>query len=197
MTLARAIILLLLVTDPIGNAVVCASFFKSIEPRRQAWVAMRESAIAFAILLAFLLGGGKLLDLLQIREPSLTFAGAVVLLLIAIRLIFPPREGLFGEMAEGEPFIVPIATPLLAGPSAIAIVMLLASKDPSRYLEWIVALLVVCAICGVCMLISLPLARFLGSRGVTAVEKLLGLLLTAMAIQMFINGLQIYRRLAI
>ena len=195
MSILSAVITLLLVMDPIGNAVNSAVLLQDVHGRRRAYVAFRESLVALAILFAFLFAGRPIMSALQIREPVLSIAGGVVLFLIALRMIFTPEEGIFGTTVEGEPFIVPIATPLLAGPSAMAVVMLLASREPDRLLDWSIALGIVWAVLAVALQAGSLLSQFLGSRGTAAIQKLMGMILTILSIQLFISGVEAYLRL--
>lgn len=189
MSILAAVVKLLLVLDPLGAAVSCVPLLKDVSGRRRVMILLRESLIALGILFAFLLGGRYLLNLLEIREPVLSAAGGVVLFLIALRMIFTPKEGLFGADAIGEPCVVPIATPLLAGPSAVSVVMLLASSDPGRLTEWSLALVIAWAVVVVTLLASDPLTRALGRNGSVAVQKLMGMLLTVIAVQLLATGI--------
>jgi len=194
MTILSAVVMLLLVMDPVGNAVNAVVLLKGVAPARRPLVVVRESLIALGILLVFLYGGRHLLGVLSIREPVLSVAGGVVLFLIAIRMIFTPKDGIFGSGPEGEPFVVPLATPFLAGPSAMAVVLLLASSNPDRLLDWTIALGIVWAVIVTSLLVGGWLARVLGERGATAVQKLMGMILTAVAIQLLFSGMEAYLR---
>ena len=191
---ASALVILLLVIDPVGNATLFVSLLRNVEPGRRARVIVRECAIAFAVLLAFTFFGRALLDLLGISGPSLTIAGGVILFLIALRMVFRSTEGLFGELPGGEPFIVPLAIPAIAGPAAIATVILMVSRAPDRLLEW-------CAALTVAMLVTLAfllgverVAKLAGERGLLAFERLMGLILTAIAIEMLLRGIEVFVR---
>ena len=140
-TFASATVLLLLITDPFGNIPIFANALKQVPPEQRAWVILRENLIAFGLLLAFMFLGESFLRLMGLRETSLQMAGGVVLFLIALRMIFPPPPGHEPEL-KGEPLIVPLAIPSIAGPSALATVILLVSRAPERRLEWIGALTV-------------------------------------------------------
>src|SRR5688572_33142879 len=119
MTITSAALLLFLVMDALGNVPFFLSALKNVEPARQNMVLYRELAIALGILVLFLFAGQHLLALLHISDPALTVAGGVILFLIAIRMIFPSSERSMQELVEGEPFIVPLAIPYVAGPSAL------------------------------------------------------------------------------
>ena len=130
MTTLSAAILLFLIMDPLGNIPLFLSLLKDVPPKRRRAVMVRELLIALAVLLMFLMGGQLILKLLQLREESISIAGGIVLFLIAIRMVFPPAEGgIFGQAGEGEPFIVPMAIPGVAGPSAMAALLLLTIRS--------------------------------------------------------------------
>ena len=189
MTIASAALLLFLVMDPLGNIPVYLSALKSVDPARQRRIVTRELLIAYAILVLFLFGGQFILGLLRISDPALGIAGGIVLFLIALRMVFPGAEGAMDERVSGEPFIVPLAVPYVAGPSAMAAVMLLMSREPARWLEWWTALSVAWVSCAVILIMGSRLSRVFGQRGLIAMERLMGLVLVAVAVQMFLEGL--------
>jgi multiple antibiotic resistance protein len=165
------------------------SALKHVPVARQRQVILREMLFALAILLVFLLGGGHMLRLLGLSQPALTVAGGVILMLIALRMIFPSREHSLEEDAPpAEPFLVPLAIPYVAGPSALATVLLMMSREPSRWMTWIAAVLLAWAVCLPIMLASTALRNLLGHRGLTAIERLMGLLLVTIAVQMMMDG---------
>jgi len=190
LSLLSAAIILLIVMDPLGNIPSFLSVLQEVPVERRRWIIVRESLIACTILLLFLFFGRGLLAALQIEEPSLTVAGGVILFLIALRMIFPHEGGLFGDSPGGEPLVVPLATPLIAGPSAMTTVLLFASREPARILEWAGAVGLATAVSTVALLGSEPLARILGERGLHALQRLMGMLLTALAVQMFLTGVR-------
>jgi len=188
MAIASAALLLFLVMDPLGNIPVYLSALKSVNPARQRRIVTRELLIAYAILVLFLFAGPYILKLLRISDPALGIAGGIVLFLISLRMIFPGAEGL-DEHLKGEPFIVPLAVPYVAGPSAMATVMLLMSREPSRWAEWWVALTAAWLACAGILVLGSRLSRVIGPRGLIAMERLMGLVLVAVAVQMFLEGL--------
>jgi len=188
--IVSAIALLFLVLDPVGNIPVFLTVLKNVEGRRHTRIILRELCFALGVLIIFLFSGSPILRILSITEPSLSIAGGIIIFLIAIKMIFPVPEGIFGKIPEGEPFIVPLAIPLIAGPSAITTLLLLISREPSRWLEWLVALFCAWLLSGVILLASAPLHRFLGERVLIAVERIMGMLLTTVAVQMFLSGLK-------
>ena len=188
-TFASATILLLLITDPLGNIPVFVNSLKAVPPERRALVIVREVFIAFCILLAFMFVGQSFLKAMNLSDVSLQIAGAVVLFLIALRMIFPPTDRV-NSLPTREPLIVPLAIPALAGPSALATVLLLVSQAPDRRLEWVGALSVTMLVCAVVLLLAERLQRLVGDSVVSAFERLMGLILVAISIEMFIQGLK-------
>src|SRR6185295_7326969 len=138
--LFSATILLVLVLDPFGNLPLVVSALAGVPPERRARVVLRECLFAFLILMAFMAGGRTFMQWLQLTDVSLSIAGGIILFLIALRMVFPHRDGIFGEMRDGEPFLVPLAVPSIAGPSALATVMLMASRDSANLWTWVLAL---------------------------------------------------------
>jgi MarC family membrane protein len=187
-----AAVLLLLVIDPFGNVPIVVSALANVAPERRAKVILRECAAAYVILLAFMLGGQAFLRWLQLSEVSLAIAGGIILFLIALRMVFPHPEGVFGDAPGTEPFLVPLAIPLIAGPSAIATVMLMVSRNPSQRLAWVVALTAAMAVATIVLVAAYRLQRVLGERGMIAVERLMGLVLTALAVQMLLDGVRAF-----
>ena len=189
MTTTSAAILLFLVMDPLGNLPLFLSALQTVDPARRTRVVARELLIALGILVVFLFAGGHLLDLLHITDPALSIAGAVVLFLIALRMIFPAADKTLHEAVEGEPFVVPLAIPYVAGPSAMATILLLMSNAPHRWAEWLLALVGAWAVSATLLLLGSRLSRLLGRRGLIAIERLMGMLLVAVAVQMFLGGI--------
>ena len=192
MTVYSAALLLFLVMDPLGNIPLFLTTLKNIDEHRQKRIIIRELLIALIVLVIFLFFGQYILKLLQISEPSLGIAGGIILFLISIKMIFPSVLNVPEHTIEGEPFIVPLAIPLVAGPSALASVILIMSQDPQRWPEWLIALFAAWFISGVILFLSSGLRKFLGKRGLIAIERLMGMILTAVAVQMFMNGLNAY-----
>lgn len=183
-----AFVTLALVMDPLGNVPLFLSVLKDVPQERRFKVILRELVIALAVMLLFLFAGEKVLNLLGLQQEAIAIAGAIILFLIAIRMIFPSPHGIMGETPEGEPFIVPLAIPAIAGPSVLAIAMLLVSNDPVRMLEWTIALICAWLATSVVLLASPLLLRALGNRGLIASERLMGMVLVIIAVQMFFDG---------
>ncbi len=189
MTIFSAAALLFLVMDPFGNIPLYMAALGNVDQSRHTRIIIRELLIALAVLVLFLFVGQYLMKALQISEPALTAAGGTVLLLIAIRMIFPGRAGLSEDMPAGEPFIVPLAVPYVAGPSAMATVLLIMSREPDRWPEWLAAVAISWFVTGLIISVSGIFTRFLGKRGLIALERLMGMLLVAVAIQMLMTGI--------
>lgn len=189
--LLSSALLLLLVVDPFGNVPLVVATLSRVRAGRWRFIIVRECLFAYVILLAFLFGGRMILALLQLSDESLTIAGGVILFLIALRMVFPRGEGLFGEaQVEGEPMLVPLAIPMIAGPSAIATVMLLASRDPAHLGESALALTLAMAVTTLVLALAQPLQKLLGERAMIALERLMGLVLTALAVEMLLRGVR-------
>jgi len=190
MTIVSAAVLLFLVMDPLGNIPFFLVALKHVEPEKRKPVLMRELLIALGVLLVFLFAGQHLLDIFQISEPSLSISGGIILFLIALRMIFHGSEGVFSDPPEREPFIVPLAVPYLAGPSAMATVMLLVSREPGRWGHWLLALAAAWLASALILYWAADLSRLLRDRGLAAIERLMGMLLTAVAVQMALTGVR-------
>ena len=188
-----AFILLLLVLDPFGSLPIFISVLRGVAPERRRRVALREALIAFGVLASFMVAGQHFLALMHLSERSLEVAGGVILAIIAVRMIFGSGGGAYEAGPEGrEPLIFPLAVPLLAGPSALATVLLLASREPERLWVWMGALTAAMAVSAAVLLTADRLRRLLGDSMVAAIEKLMGLVLTAVAVEMILAGLKRY-----
>jgi len=186
-------ILLVLITDPLGNIPLFISSLKNVPQARRPLVILRECLIAFLVLVGFLFFGNVFLSALGLSDDILRISGGVILFLIALNMIFPGTGGkLVEDEIEGEPLIVPVAIPLIAGPSAITYVMLLMKSDPSRGLEWVGAIFVAMLVTMVAFFTSTKLEEWLGPRALSAMERLMGLVLSAISIEMLLEGLSQY-----
>ncbi len=192
MTLFSAAATLLLILDPFGNIVMFNAILSKVPAERRRKVLLREVLIAFGILMTFLLVGAQLLTFLGLQQSSLSLAGGILLFLIAIGMVFPNKAVQLGVPGDDEPFIVPLATPMIAGPSGIAFLLLLASKEPDRLGEWMIALVVASAISAGILIMGERVARMLGTRGMRAAERLMGMLLILIAVQMITDGISLW-----
>jgi multiple antibiotic resistance protein len=190
-----AFVTLALVMDPVGNVPLFLSVLKDVPQERRFKVILREMLIALGVMLLFLYAGERILTLLGLKQEAIAIGGAIILFLIAIRMIFPSPYGIMGENPEGEPFIVPLAIPAVAGPSVLAISMLLVSNDPSRMLEWTLALILAWLVSAIVLLSSPLLLKALGNRGLIASERLMGMILVIIAVQMFFDGVRLFLEL--
>ena len=190
----QSFILLLLVTDPFGNVPLFVSTLRQVAPERRNRVVLRECLIAFGLLLVFMMVGRPFLDALQLSEVALRIGGGVILFLIALRMVFPQPGGVFGQTHAGatEPLIVPLAIPALAGPSALVTVLLFSSQ--AKMSMWLYAAVIsLVAIVWLAVLLAAErLQRVLGDAVMTAFERLMGLILTAIAIEMLLAGVRAY-----
>jgi multiple antibiotic resistance protein len=186
-------ILLFLVMDPLGNVPLFLSVLERVEPARRQRIIARELVIALGALLVFLASGEWLLAQLGIRQSSLSVAGGIIVFLIALRMVFPPPKILQADdELDGEPFVVPLAIPLVAGPSAFATLLLIGHRETTHTGALFLALLLAWGVSAVILLLSEHLRRLLGRRGLIAVERLSGMVLVALAVQMFLDGVRLY-----
>jgi MarC family membrane protein len=190
-TFWSATILLILITDPVGNIPIFANALKHVAPERRIRVIMREILIAFVLLLTFMFVGERFLRVMNLSELALQIGGGVILFLIALRMVFPPHEIADPEQTE-EPLIVPLAVPAIAGPSALATVLLLVSQQPDKRWEWIGALCFTMAVSAVVLVSADRIQRVIGNRPVVAVERLMGLVLVSVAIEMLLRGIKTF-----
>ena len=189
MTIFSAAMLLFLVMDPFGNIPLFLAALKGVDSGRRQKLIVRELLIALVLLVFFLFGGKYILSALQISESALSAAGGTVLLLIAVKMVFPAIRHSSAEEVEGEPFVVPLAVPYVAGPSALASVLLIMNREPARWPEWLGALLIAWFASGLIILLSGVLSRVLGDKILIAIERLMGMILVAIAIQMIMTGI--------
>lgn len=189
----QSLILLILVTDPFGNVPIFVSALAHVAPERRWRVVVRECAIAFVLLMLFMFFGKHFLTALQLSEVSLRIGGGVILFLIALRMVFPQEGGIFGDVKDGaEPFIVPLAIPALAGPSSLATVLLFSSDSRLDMVVHLAALVAVAVVWLAVLLSAERMQRVLGIRAMTAFERLMGLILTAMSVEMLLGGIRDY-----
>jgi MarC family membrane protein len=191
-TFISAVVLLLLVCDPFGNIPIFVSALREVPRERRRMIILRECLIAFLVLTLFAFVGQSFLKLLGLSEISLQMGGAVVLMLVAVRMVFPSPEGVYGQSPGGEPFIVPLAVPALAGPSALATVLLLVSRDPALTWQWVGAIAVVMLVSALVLAFAERLQQVLGERATAAFERLMGLILAAVAVELMLRGVRAF-----
>jgi multiple antibiotic resistance protein len=188
MTIFSAALLLFLVIDPFGNIPFFITALSKVDKSRHNFIIIRELFIALAILLIFLFSGEHILKVLHISEPALTVSGGILLFLIAINMIFPSNKRA-SEDLMGEPFIFPLAIPYMAGPSAMASVLFIMNKEPARWADWLIALLIAWFFSGLIILMSGFLAKFFGKKALLATKRLMGMLLVVISVQMLMSGI--------
>ncbi len=193
MDIISAATLLFLVMDPLGNIPVFLSVLDKVAPERRTRVLVRELFLALLVLVAFLYAGQVMLGFLGLSEHSIRIAGGIILFLIALKMVFPvARSAHAEEEVQGEPLLVPLAIPMVAGPSAMAVIMLLATNQPDRMTDWLLALVIAWFISSLILVSATGLKRFLGRRGLIAIERLMGMLLIAISVQMLLEGIAAY-----
>ena len=193
MDIISAATLLFLVMDPLGNIPVFLSVLDKVAPERRTRVLVRELFLALFVLVAFLYAGQVMLGFLGLSEHSVRIAGGIILFLIALKMVFPvARSAHAEEEVQGEPLLVPLAIPMVAGPSAMAVIMLLATNEPDRMTDWLLALVAAWFISSIILVSATGLKRVLGRRGLIAIERLMGMLLIAISVQMLLEGISAY-----
>jgi multiple antibiotic resistance protein len=185
-----AAVVFFLIMDPLGNIPVFMAVLRKVDPARHLRITIRELLIAYVILLLYLFGGRYILDFLHLSQEAISISGGIILFIIAIRMIFPSPEGLFGDTPDGEPFIVPLAIPAVAGPSIMAVLMLMSTTTPT--LDLLMAISGAWVVTAVILLAATPMHRLLGQRGLTAIERLMGMILVMMSVQMMLNAIKMF-----
>ncbi|MGB2426170.1 MAG: YhgN family NAAT transporter [Alteromonas sp.] len=187
-----AAVMLFLIMDPLGNLPIFTSVLKVIEPKRRRIILIRELVVALVILFIFLFSGQAILDFLNVGQETVRIAGGVILFLIGLKMIFPQPGGVTGLAVGEEPFIVPLAVPMIAGPSTLAALILLSNQDPTRMVDWSIALGAAWSVSAVILMFSGLFQKLLGERGLSAMERLMGMILIMIAIQMLLDGVSAY-----
>lgn len=195
MTLFSTTIMIFLIMNPLGNLPIFLSTLKPIDPKRHTIIILRETFIAFIVLTVFMFFGEYFLRGVQISDQALGIAGGIILFLIALRMIFPSHQRERSSKNSGEPFMVPLAIPMTAGPGAMTTVMLLATQHTDHKFMVFFSLTLASIAFGCLVLSARYLSKFLGEKGLIALERLSGMMLTAVAVQMFLTGLDGYFRL--
>ena len=190
MSVFSTVVTLFLVMDPLGNIPLFLSVLKTVPPERRRRVLVREIAIAYLVLLLILFLGSYALQFLHLDPEAISIAGGIVLFLIALRMIFPGETTGAIDSLEGEPFVVPLAIPLFAGPSTLATILLLRQSSPSHTGLVLLAITIAWALSGSILLASTFFYRVLRERGLIAMARLMGMLLVIVAVQMLLNGLK-------
>lgn len=192
MDILSAATLLFLIMDPLGNLPIVLSILKHLDPKRRRAVLVRELFFALGILMLFLFAGKSILNFLHVQPETLSISGGIILFIIAIKMIFPSGGSITGLAAGEEPFIVPMAVPMIAGPSVIASLLLLSSQHPDKLLELSASVLLAWGVTFFILMFYNFFHRLLGERGLKAVERLMGLLLIMISTQMLLDGIKSY-----
>ena len=187
-----AAVTLFLIMDPLGNIPIFLSTLQNVDPKRRPSIIIRETIIVLAVMISFLFVGQYLLDFLGLKQESISIAGGIILFLIALKMIFPREKHSAEVQTEEEPFVVPLAIPLIAGPSLLATLLLFVRSEPDRWFDWLIALLIAWGISSLILLASPFVQKVLKDRGLIAVERLMGMILVALSVQMFLNGVAEY-----
>ncbi len=192
MDILSAAIMLFLIMDPLGNLPIVLSILKHLDPKRRRIVLIRELFFALGILILFLFAGKSILAFLHVQPETLSISGGIILFVIAIKMIFPQPGGVVSLAAGEEPFLVPMAIPMIAGPSVIASLLLLSSQHPAQMLELSIAVFLAWLATFVILMFYGFFHKILGERGLKAVERLMGLLLIMLSVQMLLDGVKSY-----
>lgn len=191
-TIIQVAVSLFFVLDPIGNVPIIATILKNKEGRKKQWIIFRESFFALLLMVIFLFFGPVILKYMGIDQSSMDMAGGVVLFLIALRMSFPTKDSEDEHTNLNiDPFFVPIAIPLIAGPGVLGMVMLTARLTNNTVWSF-VSLLIAWAASTIILLCSGGISRIMGVRGMMAVQRLMGLALTAMSVHMFMIGFKTF-----
>jgi multiple antibiotic resistance protein len=189
MTLLSMTFSLFLLMDSIGNLPLFIAILKDIPRKRQLQIIFREMIIALLIMVAFQFVGESVLYALQIQQYAVLVSGGIILFLLSLRMIFPSAHDADANVKKDkEPFIVPLAIPLVAGPAVLALIMLYSRQQPEPYIT-ITAIVLAWVLTTAILLSSAFLNKILGKRGIIACERLMGLILTMMSVQMFLQGI--------
>jgi len=192
MDMVSAAILIAIIMDPVGNIPLFHSLLARYPQSRRLHIIARELVFAYLVLLLFLVAGQSILDYLGLKQPALGVAGGVVLFVIALRMVFPEADGVRRGELEEEPFFVPLAVPMIAGPSAVSAVLLLVSRDPAGFWTWLAALTLAWGFSATVLLASGALFEALGHRALRALVRLTGMLLIMISVQMLMDGVAAY-----
>lgn len=189
-----SVITLALVMDGFGNIPLFIAALKKVAPERRKTVLIRELAIALLIMVAFLFLGKWFLRAFGIHEYSLSIAGGIILFIISVKLVFGGDEEPKNDPKEDEPFVVPLAIPLVAGPAALSMVMITAAQQSNKFIT-LGAVIVASVINSVILMASFPISNLLGKRGLIAIERLTGMILILMSVDMVMGGISTFMSL--
>ncbi|MFK8030429.1 MAG: YhgN family NAAT transporter [Gammaproteobacteria bacterium] len=191
MTIMSAAVMLFLIMDPLGNLPVFLSVLKNVPAERRQKIIVRELLMALVVMLIFLFAGRHILAFLHVRQEAVSISGGIILFIIGLKMIFPGRGSSWADDSDGdsEPFLVPLAIPMVAGPSLLAALMLITSGEEGRMLDWVIALMAAWFVTAVILFFSNTFFKLLGHRGLIAVERLMGMVIIMISVQMFLDGI--------
>jgi multiple antibiotic resistance protein len=191
MSLFNITVTLFLIMDPIGNLSSYLSMVKELDPKRQYWIIFREMLIALFVMLFFNYLGEYIFNFLDLSETTVRLSSGVILFLIAIKILFTASDSPRANLPKGEPFIFPLAIPLIAGPALMATIMLYAHLEQLQsvmmiaiFTAWFLSILI--------FLFAAPIKRILGTNGLMACERLIGMILVLVAVQRFLEGILLF-----
>lgn len=186
--------ILFLIMDPMGNIASYLKLMEGIPEQRRYWILVREMSIALAAMVVFNYIGEFIFGLLGISETTIRLASGVILFIIALKILFLSEDSPRAHLPRGEPFIVPLAIPLIAGPSLLATIMLYANLESSQPL--MLGAILFATIATTLVFIAAPtLNQYLGKNGLLALEKLMGMVLVLIAVQRIAEGVQQFVKL--
>ena len=185
---------LFLIMDPFGNIPVFLSVLDKVPPERRKKVLIRELLFALAAVIVCILAGKQIVSLMGLKPEAISIAGGIILFLIAIRMIYPFKIFETRDDTDGEPLLVPLAIPLIAGPSLLAVLLLFASSKIPDFMTLALAALLAWFLTSLILYFSTYLIRLLGKHGLTAIERLMGMILAAISIQLFLDGISLYSK---
>jgi MarC family membrane protein len=183
---------LFLIMDPFGNIPIFLPILEKVPPARRRKVLVRELLLALVVIVAFVFFGRYAMSFLGLERVAVSVAGGIILFLIGVRMVFPATKGHSDQDFEGEPLLVPLAIPLIAGPSLLAVLLLFSTGDPDRLFDLLLAALIAWAATFIVLFSSTFLIRFFTRRGLVAIERLMGMVLVALAVQLFLDGVSSY-----
>ncbi|MFH1313520.1 MAG: MarC family protein [Candidatus Eisenbacteria bacterium] len=185
-------ITLLLIMDPFGNMPIFLSVLERVPAERRRRVLVRELFLALALIVGFIFSGRYVMGFFNLKQEAVSIAGGIILFLIALRMVFPTSEVRTDRDIDSDPLLVPLAVPLIAGPSLLAVLLLFATAESGRLMLLLLAALVAWLATFVILLSSTFFIRLLTKRGLIAIERLMGMVLVALSVQLFLEGISSY-----
>ena len=183
-------VLLMFILDPFGNVPLLLTILKDVDKKRKKFIIIRESIFGLIILLTFFFFGEAFLSIFHLETASVTIAGGVIFFVIALKMIFPGEKGNVTLFGSQDPFIVPIAIPLIAGPSALATIMIMTKSYSDHFWALFASVMLAWTASTFILYMSPLLYKILREKGLSALEKLMGMLLLMLAVQMFVDGIR-------